>query len=115
MAAVASPQNKTPPPQNLTTTTTQSKKMYKKMYQKLQFYRKFLHNFWKRTLHCLTLIDLWLNSQSPAGGVNLIQMEKIKFSCQLRSFQEDSGKVEVEEIDIVPDAKFKLAFWDYLQ
>ena len=52
----------------------------------------------------------WWTFESVADTANtLIQMEQVKFTCKLESFQEDAtGAVTINQGDMVTDAEFKL-------
>jgi len=58
--------------------------------------------------------DLYFNSFNDHAD-NLVQMGQVKFQCQLKDFQEDSGSVVITEDDMVADADFQLRLHDYLQ
>ena len=68
------------------------------------------------------LIGCWfLSDDWPANGIilktnlsvadtlNVIsQMEQVKFTCQLKPFQEDAGIVAISQGDLVADSEFRL-------
>ena len=58
--------------------------------------------------------DLFFNSFNDHID-NLVQMGQVKFQCQLKDFQEDSGSVVITEDTMVVDVDFQLRLHDYLQ
>ena len=71
----------------------------------------FTFEFSNSTIFLTDLNDICLwTFESVADTANtLIQMEQVKFTCKLESFQEDAtGAVTIQQGDMVTDAEFKL-------